>query len=76
MTISNEVVIFVLSHTVKNEASREMAIKSAMNKKDYDYVIKLTLDGEDKDKSLTTNELLINMQIDRHLGMSYLEYKC
>jgi len=31
---------------------REMAIKSAMNKKDYDYVIKLTLDGEDKDKSL------------------------
>lgn len=31
---------------------REMAIKSAMNKKDYEYVIKLTLDGEDKDKSL------------------------
>ncbi|WP_291300365.1 hypothetical protein [Desulfosporosinus sp. BICA1-9] len=31
---------------------REMAIESAMNKKDYDYVIKLTLDGEDKDKSL------------------------
>ncbi|MDR3601047.1 MAG: SWIM zinc finger family protein [Desulfosporosinus sp.] len=31
---------------------REMAIKGAMNKKDYDYVIKLTLDGEDKDKSL------------------------
>jgi len=31
---------------------RKMAIESAMNKKDYDYVIKLTLDGEDKDKSL------------------------
>ena len=31
---------------------REMAIESAMNKKDYDYVIKLTLDGEDKDKRL------------------------
>ena len=31
---------------------REMAIEIAMNKKDYDYVIKLTLDGEDKDKSL------------------------
>ncbi|MFZ3132048.1 MAG: SWIM zinc finger family protein [Desulfosporosinus sp.] len=31
---------------------RQMAIESAMNKKDYDYVIKLTLDGEDKDKSL------------------------
>lgn len=31
---------------------REMAIKNAMNKKDYDSVIKLTLDGEDKDKSL------------------------
>ena len=31
---------------------RQMAIESAMNETDYDYVIKLTLDGEDKDKSL------------------------
>lgn len=31
---------------------RQMAIERAMNEKNYDYVIKLTLDGEDKDKSL------------------------
>ena len=31
---------------------RKMAIEIAMNKKDYDYVIKLTLEGEEKDKSL------------------------
>jgi len=31
---------------------RQMAIESAMNNKDYEYVIKLTLDGEDQDKSL------------------------
>ena len=30
---------------------RKMAIESAMKKKDYDSVIKLTLDGEEKDKS-------------------------
>lgn len=31
---------------------RKMAIESAMNKKDYDSVIKLTLDGEEKDKDM------------------------
>lgn len=30
---------------------RKMAIETAMKKKDYHYVIKLTLDGEEKDKS-------------------------
>lgn len=29
---------------------RKMAIESAMDKNDYDYVIKLTIDGEEKDK--------------------------
>jgi hypothetical protein len=32
---------------------RKMAIESAMDKKNYDYVIKLTSDGEEKDKSLS-----------------------
>jgi len=31
---------------------RKMAIESAMNNKDYDCVIKLSLEGEEKDKSL------------------------
>jgi hypothetical protein len=30
---------------------RKMAIEGAMEKKDYDYVIQLTLDGEEKDKN-------------------------
>jgi len=41
-----------IEQNLQHTKFREMAIESAMQKKDYDYVIKLTLAGEEKDKSL------------------------
>lgn len=41
-----------IEQNLQYSSFREMAIESAMKKKDYDYVIKLSQDGEEKDKSL------------------------
>lgn len=41
-----------IEQNLQYSSFRKMAIENAMKEKDYDYVIKLTLDGEEQDKNL------------------------
>lgn len=42
----------LINQNLQYSSFRKMAIENAMQKKDYDLIIKLTLEGEKKDKSL------------------------